>query len=99
MQLANRSTTLLVGVTHESDQRIGIVVQLHPASGERYLWPQIKLSLLSETKEILQEVVSRSQDLYIQLRPFYIRPGTVFQLQVALDNICVSESFAFQELD
>ena len=99
VQLGDRTATLLVGVTHEPEERISLVVQLHPLYGQRYLLPQIKLTLLSEAQEILQEVVSRSQDLYIQLRPFYVSPGTVFKLQVALDDVCVSESFSFQELD
>ncbi len=98
VQLDDRAATLLVGVTHESEQRISIIVQLHPASGDRYLYPQMKLILLSETEEILQEVVSRGQDLYIQLRLFYVSPVTIFKIQVALDDVCVCESFSFQEL-
>ncbi|HEY9603342.1 MAG TPA: DUF1822 family protein [Allocoleopsis sp.] len=94
MQFGTKSIALLVALTQECDRKVSILVQVHPASDERYLPPHLKLVLLSELGEALQEVESRGQDLCIQLRQFKARPGTCFDIQVALDDVSIKESFA-----
>lgn len=94
MQFGTKSIALLVALTQESDRKVSILVQVHPASDERYLPPHLKLVLLSEFGETLQEVESRGQDLCIQLRQFKARPGTRFDIQLALDDVSIKESFA-----
>lgn len=94
MQLKTKTIALLVALTQESDQKVNIIVQLHPHQGEMYLPPHLKLVLLSESGETFQEVESRSQDLCIQLRPFKVLCGTNFSIQVALDDVSIKEAFA-----
>lgn len=94
MQLGTKTIALLVALTQESDQKVNILVQLHPAKGEMYLPPHLKLALLSESGETFQEVESRGQDLCIQLRPFKVLSGTNFSIQVALDDVSIKEAFA-----
>ena len=94
MQLKTKTIALLVALTQESDQKVNILVQLHPRQGEMYLPPHLKLVLLSESGETFQEVESRGQDLCIQLRPFKVLSGTNFSIQVALDGVSIKEAFA-----
>jgi hypothetical protein len=37
MELKNQSVALLVGLAPETEQRVGIRVQLYPAGGQTYL--------------------------------------------------------------
>lgn len=93
LQLENQSLALLLAITPETEQKVGILVQVHPMEGETYLPPNLKLSMLSESGEILQEVVSRSVDNYIQLKRFRGLPGEVFAIQLTFGEASVTEDF------
>lgn len=93
MQLGDQAVVLLVIVSPESEGKIGMNVQVLPAQGAQVLPPQLKLTLLSAVDRILQEVQSREQDNYIQLRPFKGKPGTSFSIEVSLNHIKVREAF------
>ncbi|MFB2980019.1 DUF1822 family protein [Microseira sp. BLCC-F43] len=93
LQLGNLSLALLVAITPETEQKVGILVQLHPIPGETYLPPNLKLSMLSESGEILQEVESRSVDNYIQLKRFRGLPGESFAIQLTFGEASVTEDF------
>lgn len=93
MELQGQRTVLLVNVTEEAENKLSVLVQLHPAGEERYLPPQITLILLSQVGEKLQEVHSRTQDNYIQLKSFKGRSGIPFSIVVSLGDICLCENF------
>lgn len=93
LQLGSQFVALLVAIAPEVDQKVGILVQVHPTGREKYLPPNIKLVLLSESGEILQSVQSRSQDNYIQLKRFRGDPGECFNIQVAAGDASVTEAF------
>ncbi|MBK1987658.1 DUF1822 family protein [Sphaerospermopsis aphanizomenoides BCCUSP55] len=93
MQLESQQLVLLIALTPEANQEISIRVQLHPASGETYLPPNIKLALLTESAEIIHQVQSREQDNYIQLPRFDGEVGECFSIQVAVDDCQITENF------
>lgn len=93
MQLGNQSIVLLVTVRSDDDEKIGVNVQVLPARGARFLPAQLKLTLLSSTDKILQEVQSREQDNYIQLKPFRGKSGTSFSIEISFNTIRVKEAF------
>lgn len=93
LQLGSRSVVLLIAIAPEADDKVGILVHVHPANGENYLLPNTKLTLLSDSGEILQEVQSRSQDNYIQLKRFRGNYGECFSIQVAASGVSVTETF------
>ncbi|MBD1867991.1 DUF1822 family protein [Oculatella sp. FACHB-28] len=92
-QLGRQPAVLLMAITPETEQKVGVLVQLHPANGETYLPTNFQLSLLTETGEILQTVQSRSQDNYIQLKRFRGLVGERFNLQLRLGSTSIKESF------
>ncbi|MCW5312981.1 DUF1822 family protein [Nostoc sp. KVJ3] len=96
MQLSNQSVALLVGLTPETDGKVAVRVQLHPAKGQTYLPPNIKLALFSQSESILQEIQSRIQDNFIQLKRFICPPGKTFKIQVAIDEFSVTEEFVIE---
>lgn len=98
LQLGNQSVALLVGLTQEDEQKVGIRVQLHPASGQTYLPPNIKLALLSSSGATLQELKSRSQDNFIQLKRFTCPIGKNFRIQVAINDFSLTEDFLIEPL-
>jgi hypothetical protein len=107
LQLGSQSVALLValalakrdevppaeGIAPEAEQKVSILVQMHPVGGETYLPPNLRLALLSEAGDILQDVQSRSQDNYIQLKGFRGNPGESFNIQVAFGDASMTETF------
>jgi Protein of unknown function (DUF1822) len=98
MDLKGNAVMLLVGLTPEIDKKVNIRVQLYPARGETYLPPNLKLGLLSQSGVTLQEVESRSQDNYIQLKRFKSPAGKGFTIQVALGDVRIKEDFVLSSL-
>lgn len=92
MQLGSQTVALLVNVT-EAEEKLGILIQLHPTGGKRYLPPNLKLTLLSKPGKIIQQVQARGQDNYIQLKPFKGEVGKRFSVEVSLLNIIAREDF------
>jgi hypothetical protein len=96
VQLGEQSVALLVGLTKEADQQVGIRVQLYPVGGQTYLPQKIKLTLLSPSGTALQESQARIQDNLIQLKRFTCSVGTNFKIQVAIDRFSITEDFQIQ---
>jgi Protein of unknown function (DUF1822) len=93
LQMENQSLALLVVVTSETEEKLSILVQVHPMEEETYLPPNLQLIMLSESGEILQKVVSRSVDNYIQLKRFRGLPGESFAIQLTFGEVSVTEDF------
>ncbi|MGB3758352.1 MAG: DUF1822 family protein [Rivularia sp. (in: cyanobacteria)] len=96
MQLGNKSVALLIGLTKENDNKIGVRIQLHPAGMETYLPSKIKLALRSRSGKVLQQLESRNQDNLIQLKRFTCPIGKKFSVEVALDNFSITENFTIE---
>lgn len=102
IDLGNQKVALLLNISPDigSDstdnhvqEKISVSTQLYPLGGERFLPHNIKLILLSKAGKVLQEVTSRIQDNYIQLKPFKGEPGKKFSIQISLGDISVKENF------
>lgn len=91
LQLESQLVMLLVALI-QAEQEVGILVQVHPV-GRDYLPPHLRLGLLAESGETLQQVQARSQDDYIQLKGFQGLPGECFVIQVAYEDASVTETF------
>jgi Protein of unknown function (DUF1822) len=98
MQLGNKAVVLLVGLSPEIDDKVNIRVQLYPTSSESYLPASVKLSLMLPSGAVVQEVMSRSHDNYIQLKRFKFPLGKSFSIQLMLNDIVVKESFRLDAL-
>jgi hypothetical protein len=96
IQLENRTIALLIGLSPQIDNKVGIRIQLYPAAGETYLPANLQLSLHSESGQMLQSVISRSYDNYIQLKRFKVPLGKFFSIQVALDDVKIKERFMLE---
>ena len=93
VELPGQSAVLLVNITEEIEAKLAVVVQLHPAGTVQYLPADISLILRSESGEKLQEVHSRSQDNYIQLKSFKGRLETKFSISIELGSFTLHEHF------
>ncbi|WP_414573869.1 DUF1822 family protein [Nostoc sp. CCY 9925] len=92
MEIESQKVVLLVAFIPEDSQQVSIRVQLHPANGE-YLPVNIKLALVLESEEIIQEVQAREQDNYIQLKGFDGEIGECFSIQITFDSHQIRENF------
>lgn len=99
MQLGNKCVALLLGLSPEEQHKVGIRVQLHPANGEDFLPANVRLSLLSQSGAVLQTLESRNQDNFIQLKRFICPKGKSFSIQVAIDDLNITEYFTIEPLD
>ena len=93
IQLGERTVVLVITVIQEEHQTVRVGVQIYPSNGQTYLPPNLSLIMLSERGETLQQVNSRNEDNYIQLRRFSGKAGDRFRLSVTLDHVSVTEDF------
>jgi hypothetical protein len=93
MQLENQTIALLITVTPEASEKIGILVQLYPTRKEKYLPDNLQLTLLNKAEKTLQSTRSRTRDNYIQLKSFKGKPGTYFGIEVSMGDVSVREDF------
>ncbi|MEH2004524.1 DUF1822 family protein [Nostoc sp.] len=93
LQVGNQSVVLLVAIAPYSEQKVEILVQLHPREGKTYLPSNLRMNLLSESGEIIQEVGARSNDNFIQLKRFRGYSGESFKIQVSNGDFTIKETF------
>jgi hypothetical protein len=94
IELGEKSVVLAIAIFQNGDETIEVLVQVHPSRSQTYLPPNLRLTMLDETNEVLQpEVRSRSQDNYIQLKRFNGQTGDRFRIQIALDEFNIIEDF------
>lgn len=91
-EIESQKLMLLVALSPLANQQVSIRVQLHPI-GDEYLPNNIKLVLLSSEGDIIQEVQTRDQDNYVQLKLFEGEVGECFSVQVILDGYQMTENF------
>jgi Protein of unknown function (DUF1822) len=93
VKLGQQSVVLLISINPEPEEKLNILVQLHPTGVQKFLPSNIMLKLQSKSGNSLQEVQARSQDNYIQLQPFKGTSGQRFSLEVGLFETFVKEDF------
>jgi hypothetical protein len=93
VQLGHQSVVLLIGVMPTAEQTFQILVQVHPPAEASHLPSNLNLVQFNEAGEVLQEVISRSQDNFIQLKRTYASIGECFKIQLTLNGISIQESF------
>ncbi|MBV6626250.1 MAG: DUF1822 family protein [Rivularia sp. (in: Bacteria)] len=103
IDLGHKKVALLINISPEqpinnqaresSQNKINVLAQLYPMDGEKFLPHNIKLQLISKAGKTLQEVTSRLQDNYIQLKPFKGEAGKRFSIQITLGDIIIKENF------
>jgi hypothetical protein len=92
-QVPSPALVLLLILEAEADGRMGIRIQLRPTDANPHLPTNIRLALLSPAGETVQVVEARDRDNHIQLKRFKCPPGTPFTVQVALDDVSITEEF------
>ncbi|MBW4672606.1 MAG: DUF1822 family protein [Desmonostoc geniculatum HA4340-LM1] len=90
---SNQAVVLMLTLTAEIDNRVGIRAQLYPKERNLYLPINLSLALISASGEIVQSVQARETDNSIQLKRFKCPQNTRFSLQVVLDDFNFIEEF------
>lgn len=93
IQIADGTVALIIHLDRTEDDRVAILVQLHPTGGRTGVPASLTLNLVAETGELLQTVQAGPDDRYIQLRRFRCPVGTPFQIQIEMDTTQVIEQF------
>jgi hypothetical protein len=93
VKLGQQSVVVLITINPEPEEKLNVLVQLHPTGVQKFLPPDIVLNLQSKAGKPLQTVQARSQDNYIQLQPFKGTSGQRFSLEVSLAKKFVKENF------
>lgn len=91
VQPAQRRVALVISLTQESNEKVRIMLQIHPADRQTYLPPNIQLIVLDK-EELFLIAKSRQADNWIQLE-FRGEAGEPFSIKVALDNTSFTENF------
>lgn len=93
IDLGGHAVVLSLAITVNPDTSMNVLVQLYPQPGTARLPVNVRLVMLTETGEVVQQVWAREQDNYIQLKHFRGEAGDIFEIQVWLDDLCIAESF------
>lgn len=93
IRLGEKTVALAIAIKKDCEDLISVLVRVLPTEAN-YLPPKLKLALLVEG-ETLQQVISRSQDNYIQLKGFRGQKGNSFEIEVSLDRAKIIEKFQF----
>jgi Protein of unknown function (DUF1822) len=93
LQLAERVLLLLVSVEPETEQRLGVQIQLRSGDNIPTLPADLTLELLSSDDRVMRSVTTRDRDNGIQLPRFRSESGTEFKLQIRSGETTLSESF------
>ena len=97
IQLEGQKIVLIVAIMPQTQDRVGVWIQLKPANQSIKLPPHLKLSILSQGKTRLEaearsDIEGKGKDKCLQLR-FTPPSGTNFQVQVTCDHASFSEDF------
>lgn len=95
IQLGKQAVFLVITLIPETEEKLGVQVQLYPLAGHSYLPSGIELTLLSESEETLAKVQARLSDNFIQLPYFKGKLGEAFAVKVTLNNVIIVENFTF----
>lgn len=93
LRVGEEPVAFVLTLTPGDDEKISILIQVLPTGSALTLPAQLELCLRSKQGKVLQQVVSRSRDNYIQLKAFRGRPGQQFRVTVALGEASVTEDF------
>jgi Protein of unknown function (DUF1822) len=93
IDLHQETVVLLIGIIPESNDRIRVLVRVHPAIGSRHLPPQLQLSYLDEQGVSLRTVIARTNDDFIQLPAYTCPIGMEFNIQLQLGTARSIERF------
>ncbi|MBF2017821.1 MAG: DUF1822 family protein [Rivularia sp. T60_A2020_040] len=102
MQLRSEAVALAVALVPKGASQVGVLLQVYSTDAQTqdiaaskpllHLPPGLKLILLSETGDILREVIARNADVYIQLK-FNGERSEKFSVKVALEDASITEDF------
>jgi Protein of unknown function (DUF1822) len=93
LNLRRETVVLLIGVIPENNERMRVLVQVHPGAGSACLPPQLQLSYVDEHGAVLRTVTARRNDLLIQLPAYTCPVGMEFNIQLQLYSDRVIERF------
>ena len=96
VQLETQSIVLLIALTPNPDHTVSLLVQAHPDSRMSSLPARLSLSL-QDGDTVLQSSISRTQDEFIQLRPFTCTADTQFGIGLELDEVSIIEHFTIND--
>jgi hypothetical protein len=96
VQIGKQSVTMLVNLIPKPEQKIEVRIQVCPTKGEDYLPANLQLLMLAENDAILQQVQSRDQDSYIQLKRFKCSSGDHFKIQLTFEDMSFTEEFTVE---
>lgn len=92
MQSNSQSLDIVVAVTPEANQKIGISLQVHPADNQIYLPQGLKFSVLDTSGEVVCESQARDADNLIQLE-IGVEIEDHFIVKIAMGNASATQDF------
>ena len=93
MQPTDCSVDLVIDVTPEANQEIGIRLQVHPTGNQITLPQGLKFFVLDKFSEVVLESQARNADNWIQL-DIGVELGDQFTVKIILGDVSVTQNFA-----
>ncbi|MBD2255622.1 DUF1822 family protein [Nostoc parmelioides] len=92
IKIVDQPVMLIVEIAPEANRQTGVRLQLHSTGNQIHLPTGVKLRVIDTTGAVFLEAQARSADNYLQLQ-FRGEIQEQFSVQVALDDMSITESF------
>jgi hypothetical protein len=92
LELDDRRVVLIITIQEKDEKTVQVRSQIYPTGEAMTLPPNLKMSILTDTKAVFKEVTARSNDEFIQYE-FDAQRGDSFGIQVALGEVSLTEKF------
>jgi Protein of unknown function (DUF1822) len=96
-QLEATLLILSIALTPNENDEVSVLVRVYPQTGVPHLSSGLIISLMDDAT-LLQNVTSRDDDEYIQLRTFHCTASTAFALKLELDGVSITEDFTIGDI-
>lgn len=92
IELQTNAVVLIVTLQPENPERLRIHLQVCSVNPEKALPTQLKLLVLTESREVFKEIIASGNDTFMQYE-FSGQVGEQFSVKVGLGNVSITEAF------
>ncbi|MCF2148198.1 DUF1822 family protein [Desmonostoc muscorum LEGE 12446] len=96
IDIGKNQVVILVTITPNREQKIGILVQVKPANKQPYLPANLTLAFLSNTGESIHKFKSNISSKSLQIPGFTANIGDKLIIEITCDNLTVQEAFIIE---
>ncbi len=93
INLGDETVILVFEISQEKSSKFSVSIHLYPCQKNRYLPPNVSLTLLTLSERILKSIQAENQDNYIAINKFKAPTQFIFKVKIQLESLTKTEQF------